>query len=1230
MKLYTLMHCCNKAIFFVVILMVPVFSSAQTWTGSSNTDWNTPANWNTGIVPNSATAVIIPGLLTRYPIISTGADAFAASVTINSGASLTMDASSNLTISDGGKFINSGTFSPTGSGAVIFTGKGTISGVTSFKNVTINGAVDFGTSSTITGTLLLNPGGAASGFSTHSIIYTSSSTLIYNETITTGNEWDSGGSATITPGVGIPENVMLESGTVTIPNTGGTNRALAGNLTIISGTTLKMTTGSRDLFIAGNWINNGGSFIANGRKVTFNGASDTQTVSGNTTFYDLSLDNSTFTTDFASSITTINHEFRVKSGTMDGGTSTFIFSGTSCTLEGANAKKFYNVQITPGSILSDLTASAGDTHISNSFTNNGTFNQVYSHTAYFDKAGGTVYLYGTGSTYFGKVTIGMPVGSPAILNAGSHSFTITGNTLQFNISNSSFAGGTSTVTFALTTAGTVSIKNALGVTGTLASFNNVSINATGSSVATAVDFGIGIASISNSLTINDNGSVITNGPLYGLASTLIYNSSVPAIFSTGKEWNSNNASPGLGVPQNVSVTNGSSVIIQGDRTVPGTLNLTAGVLDINDKTLTVNGSFTGTGGYLKGSLLSNLVTTASGTIYFKPNDYITNNITNNYLKTLTLNSAAASISIGDSLNIASGIPGSNGTVIVTNGTLHANGNLVLKSDSNGTARVGYSTGSIMDSVTVERYIPPLRAWRFLGIPFNSSTQTIRDAWQEGVNNYGLGSSYMQNPHPGFGTEITGNNYSDLGYDFNDTRTALVPSYKVWDSSKNEWNIVEPPTISTGITDYPAYCIFVRGSRAIDLSQLTSAVPDATVLRAKGILNQKGSNYSKQYNGGKGKTVFVGNPYASSVNIYKLIHERASGFIPDLFYLWDPKRTGSGTKNVGGYVTYDEGVLSPASSPSYPIADSALIVESGEAFMLRLDSASSTANLNFTETDKVATENNVFGFGDPQTHVKTPPVIYTNLLVPAANGLFLADGIAAGFENSYSEKVDDHDALKLWNFDENISLYRDDKYLTIEFRPIPKLTDTLFYRLYLRQQPYTLQIFSQNSPVNIPTKAWLIDDYLGTETAVNLDDTTLYNFTPNSDTLSYRNRFMLVFNKQFLAVPNSLSRINNQDIAGVSGVAKSVILKASGVHIFPNPVSDGKAMLQFNNMDKGVYDITVYNSQAQKILNTTFSHTGGDNMYCLLLNPAFASGLYSVAIINKNSKETINLKLVIGK
>ncbi len=113
-------------------------------------DWNDPANWlectgiNTysvsAIVPVSTDNVIIcsgVSCASNVAIVAT-ADAYCNKLYIESGSSLTMSGTHNLTVV--GNWTNNGTFTP-GDGTVIFNGTTTISGTTvthDFNNIVIN------------------------------------------------------------------------------------------------------------------------------------------------------------------------------------------------------------------------------------------------------------------------------------------------------------------------------------------------------------------------------------------------------------------------------------------------------------------------------------------------------------------------------------------------------------------------------------------------------------------------------------------------------------------------------------------------------------------------------------------------------------------------------------------------------------------------------------------------------------------------------------------------------------------------------------------------------------------------------------------------------------------------------------------------------------------------------------------------------------------------------------
>ena len=631
-------------------------------------------------------------------------------------------------------------------------------------------------------------------------------------------------------------------------------------------------------------------------------------------------------------------------------------------------------------------------------------------------------------------------------------------------------------------------------------------------------------------------------------------------------------------------------------------------LNLNGHNLKVDGAFTNTGVLIGGATSQLEINGTAGTVYFATDS------ASHLLKTLTVNSAG-SVTLGDSVNI---IAGSNFGTVTSDGSLNANGFLTLKSDINGTARVDQSSGTITGNVTIERYVPPIRAWRFMNVPYSSSDQTLHDAWQEGVNNYGIDyNAYNKNPHPGYGTHITGNNYSNLGYDYN---TTVNPSIKVWDPNVSGWNPAEPPTISTNIASYNAYCIFVRGSRAVNLSMATAAPTDPTVLRSHGILNEIGTNVIQQYTVKANQFLFIGNPFASSINLLKVLGRltASSNIANQKFWVWNPDDPG--TLNVGGYVTYSNGIFVPFGT-TYA---GGTIIQGSQAFMLQATN-DGVAKVNFSQNDKVSSETEVFG----RQAAPTYPTIYASLMVPSGNGLALTDGVAAGFGKKFSADVDNNDATKLWNNDENMALVRNGKTLAIELRPLPVLTDTLFFRLYLRQEPYVLQILPQNFQGQ-PFRAWIVDKYFKTQTEINLSDTTLYSFAPNPDTNSYRNRFMLVFKRQLNATGIPVTKLVNQSDPGITGVANSVAEITEKIGLYPNPATGDKTLVEFSNMSKGDYEVVIYNAKGEKLSEQIVQNAGGHVNYAIALRSSWAAGVYTVDVVDKNSKKSTHLKLLISR
>jgi hypothetical protein len=1185
-----------------------VNTGSYSWTGLNSSDWNTGANWCSGTVPTAGSNVSIPASSStpNSPIIST-ANANAASVTIASGGILTMSGAFNLNIASTGSFTNNGSFDASAStGAVIFAGGNTVNGssTTSFRNITTNGALALTTAPNINGTFTITSGAVSGNAPT----YGSSSKLTYNITgaYTAGVEWNTGGPSTTSAGAGVPQDVNIQAGSISIPNSGGANRALAGNLTIGAGTTLQMPAGSGiDLYILGNWTNNGGTFNANGRRVNFIALSGTQTVTGNTTFYDVSLNNSGATTDFSNSTITMTDEFRVTSGTMNGNTSTFIFTGATSALEGVGAKNFYNLQINSGAVVSDLTASAGNTHISNSFVNNGSFNQNTAHTTYFDKSAGTETFTGAGSTTFGNLTIGNNGFSTATALNCSANFTVGGGSFSF-VNGSVYNGSNNTATFS-TNAATISGSGT-------ASFYNAITNV-------ALNPGSGISTMNITFTINTGGSVNTNAPVYGSSATLIYNTTTPAI-STGIEWTNNTGSTGAGAPFNVTVQNANSVLLSGPLTVPGTLNVATGnSLDINSNTLTVNTAFSGTGN-LKGSAASGLITSGVGTVYFAAGPY-------NQLKTLSVNSGGnltlgGNVATGDTLNIVPGDSTNGFGTVTVNGSLHTGNLLTLKSGATATAMVGPSNGNIFDTVTAERYFPALRSWRFVGLPFSSTNQSINAAWQEGQVDATLTCPPQYTGTPGYGTEISQNNDVANGFDRNNTGYTSLEVYQ-----NNAW--VTPATTYSNLvttSSNNAYSLFVRGDRTVCLTDVFA--PDVTTLRPRGILNEhtSGGDLQVNFSGAKpGDFLLIGNPFAAPLNIETTVKTRNSGLTADQFWVWNP--TLGGTNGTGGYVAFSGGVQVPFDLNNDTTNYAAnTVIQSGEAFMVQVSSTDvgGTGSLTFKESDKSGIQRTTGVFGltatkQPQQHF--PPALFVNLLDTSKQ---LMDGVAVSFGNKLSTHPDAVNAPKRWNEEiENIAIVKHDTTLSIDFRPVPKESDSVKLRLYLRQQPYILQVFTKGVKADLPAEAWLVDKYLGTRTQLDLYHTNLYSFTPNRDTNSSRNRFMVVFNRTGKQDQDRGTRTTTPPMAGNNPEDRGT------VSLYPNPVTaEGRIMLQFTNMPSGSYTATIYNAAGEQLSINTIEHTGGNTAYRLQAQASWSSGVYNLRVINKDGDNIKNLTFILKR
>ncbi|MFM1963087.1 MAG: hypothetical protein RLZZ172_1932, partial [Bacteroidota bacterium] len=242
-----------------------------------------------------------------------------------------------------------------------------------------------------------------------------------------------------------------------------------------------------------------------------------------------------------------------------------------------------------------------------------------------------------------------------------------------------------------------------------------------------------------------------------------------------------------------------------------TLNLSSNNLTLSGNLIN-NGSITGTGILeLNGAKAQQI--SGTGTV---------NNI--------KINNTSGGVSIAsgsNKLNVT-------GLYTPTNGVLTTNGNLVFRSTATQEGVVGTAgicpTEPISGDVTVEKYIPAKRAFRFLTPGVTTST-TINANWQEGSSvNSTVGYPYVggttENPTSGYGTHIMGTGGATNGFDLSISNS---PSLFTFNVSSYAW-VAEANTNVAGnvLNRGEAYRLFVRGDRGVNLNTDAEAATATTI------------------------------------------------------------------------------------------------------------------------------------------------------------------------------------------------------------------------------------------------------------------------------------------------------------------------------------------------------------------------------------------------------------------
>ena len=738
---------------------------------------------------------------------------------------------------------------------------------------------------------------------------------------------------------------------------------------------------------------------------------------------------------------------------------------------------------------------------------------------------------GTGNFYLHTIEMANPstVTINCVINQVDNHLTLTNGSLllpagaQINLSaNAGVTAGSGD--FDALSQGRIIFHGNSQVNGLVHFYPEVSING-------GVNFG-SQSSIQKLLQINAGGYVDVNAPSYAIQSTLVYNTG--GLYNRRVEWSS---AIGSGHPYNVRLSNNTTLSPAGNAGFSNTVFDAAGDLTI-DEGASVYMDYGGNNMQLPltigGSLLLNGNLSCSQNVggdvkingdwnrgingNFYPNDravFFTGNVESNLIAPSTesfdylfiqKDQSVHALNLQTGINISKQLGMGKGTLKLNNSdvTLQSGMNATASFNSmDDNASIKYSGSG---RFVVERYIPlHYKAWQLLAAPTKGSS--VKEAWQEGS------TTPNNDPYPNFGTTITGNTSSWLADGF-DAFSAAGPSMKYYDPTLQDFTGIASTLLP--IANASGYFLFVRGDRSV--TQYNEPAT-ATTLRTRGKLYAPGIEAPQPVSINANIFASVGNPYASAID-FETVLTHSSG-LDHSYVIWDPRLTTSGFSQYGygAYRTISGNAVAPEGG-AY-ISGNIPPIQSGQAFFVR--SGAAPAVVQFAEDAKVTGSRSVNR--EQQEMTEPNAQLRVNLFAHHDSNHVLVDGLLLQYHNSYSPLLDEWDAIKLHNPSENIGIYHPQKTISIERKPLPLATDTVFLQLAnLRQQTYDL-VLSFTRWNNTQTKVFVFDKYLQTTRQIPTDSSLTVQFSVDNNAASKSGDRFYVYFKTEDVLPLSMTNVN---------------------------------------------------------------------------------------------------------
>lgn len=546
------------------------------------------------------------------------------------------------------------------------------------------------------------------------------------------------------------------------------------------------------------------------------------------------------------------------------------------------------------------------------------------------------------------------------------------------------------------------------------------------------------------------------------------------------------------------------------------------------------------------------------------------------------------ISGSGSLEIAAG------KTLTVDGIADFNGRPVtLRSTATGTASIGRVSGSLQDAtdVTVERYIPAGRRWRFLTAPLKTgvTSNTVFANWQRNGSDGTATSTGVTIWGPGGGNGL-----------------AVGPANSMLTYAGSSWSPVSNTNTAElfGSSTNNAFALFVTGPYSSAGTNIPSGSA-ATTLSARGSLIS--GNHEKTLSATPGANQFflVANPYASSV----LPSSLSGDNLNNTFWMWDASAGSAVNNGLGIYVGFDRTANTYSvvgGSTGFGGSGTTLTrIESGQAFFAQASAAGTPATILFEEGDKSnSLGGGMFGPTTPSATTETGTLRLTLQQPSNTAAMRVLDGAVAFFYANGNAAVDRMDGDKMMNGSENVFFTRDGRNLTFEHRPMVQSADTLQVRFTnMRQTAYRLTVSAAQFGATVD-EAHFIDRVTGSRTRLALDSETAYDFNHSGDPTASADRFLVVLSRKAtfsgtVTEPVQHPKMNPypNPVTGTSRMRVDIdrerapwgirMVDASGRTVWSRARVDGNEIrveVDMSRMNTGVYHVEMTDSKGNRTVS----------------------------------------------